>query len=216
MQFEEWEPVYLRIIDDMGYNRSSDETSVRVMKTILSNSDIIDDDDMRAIVRGNVLIAGGAPFSIRDVPEYDTLIATGASIPFLLENNIIPDVIVTDLDGDVEAQKKMSSMGSVTVMHAHGDNADALMAHAKDFKGRIMMTTQSKPDIIVYNFGGFTDGDRAVCMADSLRAKKIMLIGFDLDNPEVKPGSDIIIKKKKLGWAKTIIGTMVSTDIAFL
>ena len=215
MQFRDWEPVYLRIIDDMNYDRLSDESSVRVMKAILSNSDLIDDDDMRSFVHGNVLIAGGAPFSTKDMPKYDTLIATGASIPFLLENNVIPDVIVTDLDGDVEAQKRASSIGSITVMHAHGDNTDALMVHAKGFSGKVLMTTQSKPDVIVYNFGGFTDGDRAVCMADSLGAKKIMLIGFDLDNPEVKSGSDINVKKKKLDWAKTIIG-MISTDIVFL
>jgi len=216
MQFKDWESTYQGILDDMGYDRSSDESSVRLMKAILSNSDLIDDDDLRMHVSGNVVVAGGAPFLIKDIPKYDTLIATGASIPYLLENDIIPDVIVTDLDGDLDAQKKASSRGSLTLMHAHGDNIDAIMNHAKDFKGRIMMTTQSKPDIIVYNFGGFTDGDRAVCMADSLGAKKIMLIGFDFDNPVEKSNSSAVIKKKKLDWAKMIIGTMVSTDIVFL
>ena len=216
MQFDEWEPTYLRILEEMEYDRPSDEASVRLMKMILTNSDLIDDDDLRTYIRGKVVVTGGAKFSVNDVPEYDTLIATGSSIPYLLENAIIPDVIVTDLDGDVEAQKAASSKGAVTLIHAHGDNADELILHAKDFKGKILMTTQSKPELTVYNFGGFTDGDRAVCTADAMGARKITLIGFDFNVPEKKTDSNFYIKKKKLAWAKNIIENMVSTDIVFL
>ena len=214
MQFSEWEPVYERIIEDMGYDRSSDEASVRLMKLILVNSDLIDDDDMRGYVRGNVVVTGGASFSADDLPEYDTLIATGSSIPYLLRNGIVPDVTVTDLDGDVESQKAASSKGSVTVIHAHGDNPDQLILHAKDFKGKVMMTTQSTPELTVFNFGGFTDGDRAVCMASALGAASITLMGFDFDSPATKDDSDPDTKARKLKWAREIIRGL-PTEIVF-
>ena len=49
----------------------------------------------------------------------------------------------------------------------------------------------------VHNFGGFSDGDRAVFAADALGAKTITLFGFDLDDKNVDP-----VKRGKLMWAK--------------
>ena len=34
----------------------------------------------------------------------------------------------------------------------------------------------------VYNFGGFTDGDRSVFLAEELGASQIILVGMDLGN----------------------------------
>ncbi|MEM2818029.1 MAG: hypothetical protein QXN39_06050, partial [Archaeoglobaceae archaeon] len=59
-------------------------------------------------------------------------------------------------------------------------------------------TTQSKPFGRVYNFCGFTDGDRAVLIAKKFGAKKITLYGFDFEKAE---GT----KLKKLKWAKKIL-----------
>ena len=57
---------------------------------------------------------------------------------------------------------------------------------------------------IVYNFGGFTDGDRAVFLAEELGAKKIFLIGFDFgeivgkwSKPYLKEHASIWESKKK-------------------
>ena len=40
-------------------------------------------------------------------------------------------------------------------------------------------TTQSKPFSKIQNFGGFTDGDRGVFLANHYGAKKIILFGMD-------------------------------------
>ena len=45
MRFSEWEPVYLDIIADMGYDRSDDEACVRVLKAVTLNSDLVTEDD---------------------------------------------------------------------------------------------------------------------------------------------------------------------------
>jgi len=68
-----------------------------------------------------------------------------------------------------------------------------------------VLTTQSRPDNIVSNYGGFTDGDRAVCIARHFGARNILLLGFDFDRPSGKEGSDPRIKAMKLWWAKKII-----------
>lgn len=216
MQFNEWEPLYEDILNDMGYDRSSDETSARVMKTLLCNSDLMDDDELRDMFRNEVVILGGSNADLSKIPKGVVTIATGSSIPLMMSAGLVPDIIVTDLDGDVEAQKKASASGSVTVMHAHGDNIDAIMEHAKGFKGKVIMTTQSRPDLTIYNFGGFTDGDRAVCMARHFGIRKISLIGFDFDNPVAKDGSDQAVKLKKLKWAQRIIDAENRKDIVFL
>ena len=202
MQHSEWLPVYREIIKDMGYSQSDDESSARLLKTVMCNHDLIDDEELGTYISEKSTIYGGA-YAGGSTPS-GTVIATGASIPVLLSENIVPDIIVTDLDGDVGSQKNASRLGSVTVMHAHGDNTDAIMEHAGDFQGKVILTTQSRPDMVIYNFGGFTDGDRAVCIARHFHSF-VKLEGFDFDNIAVKEGSDINVKRKKLQWAERII-----------
>ena len=88
---------------------------------------------------------------------------------------------------------------------------DLIMRYSKKFTGKVLLTTQSRPDFVICNFGGFTDGDRAVCLARHMGARRIVLYGFDFDSPSAKDGSDPQIKRKKLSWAKRIIGD--SSDI---
>jgi uncharacterized Rossmann fold enzyme len=57
----------------------------------------------------------------------------------------------------------------------------------------------------VYNFGGFTDGDRAVMVARHFGATKIHLLGFDMAQPRPKEGRDPKTKKRKLETARELI-----------
>jgi hypothetical protein len=63
----------------------------------------------------------------------------------------------------------------------------------------------------VYNFGGFTDGDRSVFLAEEMKAKSITLIGMDLDNIPRKFSSDnefeidVDLKRRKLKFAKRLL-----------
>ena len=76
------------------------------------------------------------------------------------------------------------------------------------FEGPVVLTTQSVPGDIVYNYGGFTDGDRAVCFARHFGCRRILLPGFDYSSPMPKEGSDPAVKLRKLRWAKRIIEEM--------
>ena len=58
----------------------------------------------------------------------------------------------------------------------------------------------------MHNFGGFTDGDRAVFAAHELGAAKVALAGFDLDDEDVDP-----VKKGKLFWARKLLALIGHT-----
>ena len=77
-----------------------------------------------------------------------------------------------------------------------------------------MGSTQSTPLKNVYNFGGFTDGDRCVFLAIELKARLIILAGMDFGDivtnysrPELGKSVDNAdeIKKLKLDYAKRLI-----------
>ena len=207
MRNEDWDPIYCEILEDMGYDRASDENAARVLKALMVNANLITDDELPS--DGTASIFGAADSLASDIakrrPE-GTLISAGSATSVIMSMGIVPDIVVTDLDGDVGSQIEASEKGAVTLIHAHGDNIDLIMRYAKEFTGKVILTTQSRPDLVLYNFGGFTDGDRAVCLARHLGAENILLYGFDFENPSFKDGSDPAVKRKKLQWAKRIIG----------
>jgi len=73
------------------------------------------------------------------------------------------------------------------------------------FRGPIVGTTQSTPFDGRRNYGGFTDGDRAVELARHFGARRVNLLGFDFENPRRAEGKDLERKRRKLKWARKII-----------
>ncbi len=208
MRPDEWEPVYTEILADFGYSRLDDEASARLLAAVMMNADLIDEDTASGYFGEEATVFGPAfRGDIRRDMFPGTLISAGDATGALMKAGICPDVIVTDLDGDVQMQKEASGKGALTFIHAHGDNADGIMEHAKDFKGPVVLTTQSVPSRPLVNYGGFTDGDRAVCIARHFGALRIHLAGFDLTSPVAKDGSDPAVKARKLKWAERIIGS---------
>ena len=201
MKYSDWDPVYREILDDMGYSRTEDEACARLLKALMANADLVDPDDL--VFGDTVAIIGPAHPCLEDL-ESRTVISAGSATEALCSAGLVPDYVVTDLDGDIDCQIAMSRRGAVTYIHAHGDNADLVMRYAREFTGPVVLTTQSRPDLVLHNFGGFTDGDRAVCIARE-RGCAIELRGFDFRHPCTKDGSDPAVKMRKLGWAERII-----------
>jgi uncharacterized Rossmann fold enzyme len=121
-----------------------------------------------------------------------------------MKRGIVPDIIVTDLDGSFEAILKANQMGSIAIVHAHGDNIDQLQEYVPQL-GKIIGTAQCRPPGGLFNFGGFTDGDRSVFLAKELGAVSIKLLGFDFEDESVTPR-----KRKKLAWARKLIEIALS------
>ncbi len=211
MDFKRWEPIYEQILDDFGFSRSDDENSVRILKAVTMNSDLRMGDEAAEILGNVATVVGNAPCLEEDMSTKGvagTVLCSGSAVGRLLEKGILPDMIFTDLDGDIDPQMEASARGAFVFIHAHGDNADLIMKYAGSFKGSVVLTTQSSPELTVYNYGGFTDGDRAYCFADHFGVRDIRLIGFDYDHPMPKEGSDSEVKRHKLEWARKIIDSL--------
>lgn len=207
MDFSEWEPIYVEILDDFGFSREDDENSVRILKALTLSSDLRSGDEAAEALGDVVTVVGNAPCLEDDISKgiKGTVLCSGSAVCRLMAGGIVPDMIFTDLDGDIDAQMDASSKGAITFIHAHGDNSDLIMQYAGMFKGPVVLTTQSTPEYTVFNYGGFTDGDRAYCFARHFGVRDIRLAGFDYDNPMPKEGSDPEMKRRKLAWARNII-----------
>jgi hypothetical protein len=212
MDPEQWYPIYESILEDFGYSREDDENTVRMLKAVTLNSDLHMGDDAAETMGDTVTVVGNAPCLERDLDEKGvagTVICAGSAVGRLMARGIRPDIVFTDLDGDIKPQIRASSEGAYTFIHAHGDNGELVSRYAGLFKGPVVLTTQSVPEYTVFNYGGFTDGDRAVCFAAHFGARDIRFVGFDYDNPMPKEGSDPEVKRRKLAWAKRIIITVL-------
>lgn len=179
-----WREKYSDILKEFKYSEKKDNESAVILNLILKKSNV--NQKIINLVKGKtVFVIGSGPSLSTAIPKLKNLkksikIAADSSIKILLENNIIPDIVITDLDGDEMALKKIAKTKSIFVVHAHGDNSEK-MELVKYFKNCIG-TTQSKPFSKIQNFGGFTDGDRGVFLASHFEAKRIILFGMDFGN----------------------------------
>ncbi len=224
MEFQDWEPLYQQILMDFGYDRIKDEHSAEALSKLLKNRDEIDDSTLKKLLHSrSVYVFGAGPNLENDVQvdnfqqEYNgVIIAADGATSALVKNDVIPDIIVTDLDGNIEDQIHANEQGALVIIHAHGDNLKYIKKWAPKFPNKILGTTQSKPFKNIRNYGGFTDGDRAVFMAAHFKAKKIFLVAFDFEEPgEYSFKSDFKIKIKKLTWALGLIGMIVNPEVVF-
>ena len=176
------------IIKEFKFDEKKDNESAIQLNSLLKNTKA--NNKLTNLIRGKtVVVIGSGPSLSRDINKIKNLpkltkIAADSSVKILVENQIIPEIIVTDLDGDEHTLKKLARTNSVFVVHAHGDNIEKIKI-AKRFKHWIG-TTQSTAFGKLQNFGGFTDGDRAVFLASHFCAEKIILIGMDFGEPNWK------------------------------
>lgn len=209
--FTAWEPIYERILEDFGFDRTGDEEAALFLSQKLTEKNTANLSELKDTVSGKpVLVCGNAPGLRNELSKIDlsavVIIAADGAAAVLMDLERVPEVICTDLDGnseaDIEKEILACSRGSIVLIHAHGDNMDKLEKYVLRFR-RFIATTQARPFDQVYNFGGFSDGDRCVFVAREFEAKSIRLAGFDFEDPLVNP-----IKKKKLNWAKELIGML--------
>ncbi|MGA2934353.1 MAG: 6-hydroxymethylpterin diphosphokinase MptE-like protein [Methanomicrobiales archaeon] len=198
-RFEDWEPYYLRILDHFSFDRARDEEAAILLSSLLPRDDL---PLLAGLIRGRaVTVCGNGPNLIEELDRIKgTVIAADGAANRLYARGILPDAIVTDLDGATDAFIDMNRGGTVIVVHAHGDNMALLRSWVPRFPGPLVGTTQSRPFGSIHNFGGFSDGDRAVFLADALDASEVVLAGFDLDDPTVGP-----VKRGKLLFARELL-----------
>ncbi|HDG64329.1 MAG: DUF115 domain-containing protein [Thermococcus sp.] len=207
MKWDHWKSFYLQILSKMGYDMEKDrEAALLLRELLLENENYILTENIKERIGERVYVFGAGPSLEKKLERREfggTLISSDGATSALLENGIVPHIIVTDLDGNFEDIKRANGLGAYVVVHAHGDNMDKLKHYVPKLKN-VLGTCQTQPLDIIYNFGGFTDGDRAVFLAEGLGAKEIFLIGFDFgeivgkwSKPYLKEHTPIWESKKK-------------------
>ena len=228
MELTLWMEWYQLILKDFGFKRDDDERSARALNNILDDIGALTPQDIH--IKTRVIIFGAGP-SLKpnlailkkiNLDEF-TLIAADGATTALLEEDIIPNIIVTDLDGRMNDILNANQQGALMVVHAHGNNQEEVEKYTPKLTN-VLGTTQSKPLASVHNFGGFTDGDRCVFLAMALGAREIILSGMDFgkmvthySRPDQMDGPADMVKQKKLEWAKKLVKwAALNSEVRFL
>ncbi|HLA22755.1 MAG TPA: 6-hydroxymethylpterin diphosphokinase MptE-like protein [Nitrosopumilaceae archaeon] len=218
MKVKGWEKKYAKILKEFNFSRKEDTESARVLNSILRRRVSLKKIEKKIRNQTVFVVGAGSSLvsSIHVLKKYKNItkiVADGATRA-LIENKIIPDVVVTDLDSEPEFLKKASKSGAIMVVHSHGDNIEKL--HLASRFRTCIGTTEGRSFGNIHNFGGFTDGDRCVFLARYFKAKKIILFGMDF-GPKIGRYSKIRVydrrtKLRKLRHGKKLLEWLASKD----
>jgi len=186
LEWRRWKPKYERISKELELDEKADRYAAKTLNVILPNVEL---RNLKEIIEGQVCVVFGAGPSLEEDAlalslqgfKGGVVIAADGATSVILQYRA-PDIVVTDLDGDLKDLLQAWRLGSWLVVHAHGDNLSRIHDIAHDIRAgdRVIGTTQVKPFGKLFNFGGFTDGDRAAFLAHELGASRIYLAGMDL------------------------------------
>lgn len=198
-----------KLLDDLvldhGYFANIHDNIVLVMGAGPS----IEEDPVQQFIRNNFSITKA---NSKNKPV--VIVADGAT-ELCLRLDIVPDFIVSDLDGDLDYLNIAEEKGSTLLIHGHGDNTEIIKSKMSHF-ARIIGTTQTFPLHNVHNFGGFTDGDRGVFLAHHFNARKIFLVGMDFESKIGYYSKKNLLnkeyKKQKLRIAKYLVRLLIEDN----
>jgi uncharacterized Rossmann fold enzyme len=220
---------YKFIVTELGLDIDADIDSTKIVEKYLleyfptSRGNVL--DKLGNLLKKPCLIAGAGPTLEQDfndcieheIIEKVTNIAVNGTCSLFYQLRIRPQIVVTDLDGDWDAIVWAIKQGAVTLIHAHGDNLEIIKAFFKNFRKELQSkfvwgSTQNDLKTDLFNFGGFTDGDRAIFLCFHFQTPLIGLIGFDFGEKIGKYSTlnlylnkDILKKQKKFKIALSLI-----------
>ena len=177
------------IRESFGWGLDSDVESAELLVSKCKNSE----PNLRFEDKVTVVGAAAEP-GVKS--QYPIVVADGAI--GAIEDLSTVALIVTDGDGTPHIEKALNK-GIPICLHAHGDNVESWSKILSQINKRqkVFLTHQTPREIDgMYNPGGFTDGDRAVCIAFALGATEVELVGFSTD--DVGQWSGVTDKKRKL------------------
>lgn len=183
MDLSKWLWIYHQIASELGYDPERDRRAAQILSQLLNSKPI---PDLRFLEDSAVVICGNSPqlesqLRSNPIPPQELIIAADGATSVLLKLGYFPELIVTDLDGFIPDLIYANRLGSIAVVHAHGDNIPLLIKVVPELI-KVLGTTQLEPiPPRVLNFGGLTDGDRCVFLAKHFGARSIRILGIDLE-----------------------------------
>ena len=213
MEFIDWFPYYQSIRQQFGYSTQKDQEAANILSKMIKRKALDKKVLQRKIERKQVMVIGSGPGLDRNLEFIKknrtlTKIVANGAVQVLIEGKIKPDIVVTDLDGNPSFLQRADKMGATIVVHAHGDNILMLKKLVPKFR-RVIGSTQVMPVEKVYNFGGFTDGDRCVFLADEFAAKEIILVGMEFGRPVIRYSTEMVknenLKNEKMKVARKLL-----------
>ena len=125
-----WKTRYREIRNEFGYNEYDDLRSAKKLNRQIDKKYPI--SNIKKIISGKIIfiIRAGPSLtrSISTIKKYKnvTKIVADGAVQALIEHNIKPDILVTDLDGDMPSIKKIGRSKIPIIVHAHGNNYEKL------------------------------------------------------------------------------------------
>ena len=175
------EEIAARLVSRLNYTKSSLQPSFVNREFVLVGAGLTESDTL---------------------PENNLIVADGA-LRGCLDRDIVPEWVISDLDGYISDILWASQNGSKIIIHAHGDNLSRVSLYSNRINPECITTTY--PSSHASCWGGFTDGDRSVMMCLSLGSKSVKLVGFNFEEVGTFTGEYSPRKLEKLQWAKKII-----------
>ena len=187
-----------QINTQFNFSRIREEVATRMV----ANLDFLKTSISRYFKGRDLVLIGAAINHSLSIPNSSLIVADGA-LRACLEKDIIPELIISDLDGYLPDILWATQNGSKIIIHAHGDNISRV--HQYSAKLNPICMTSTYPSDSTFCWGGFTDGDRATMMSLSLGCASIKLLGFDFNKVGSFSGEYSPRKIEKLVWAQRII-----------
>lgn len=233
MELREWFTTwYVAICKEFSYDPLKDYKSALLLDNLIRKKFLRIEVLVKKFSNYRCAVIFGAGPSLKQdlnsflktcLPSRVLTISADIATSELISNGLLPHIIVTDLDGNNYDIVYASKKGSIPVVHAHGDNMEKIKKWVPRIKTGILGTTQSYPTARTYNFGGFTDGDRCVFIAERiLRNKTIVLAGMDfgghvgLHSTEKQEPMRIKVKIKKFKIAKQLLEKFAKETNSYL
>ncbi|MGV9171819.1 MAG: 6-hydroxymethylpterin diphosphokinase MptE-like protein [Promethearchaeia archaeon] len=230
--FGNFKKTYYQIVQDFHFDMEKDKESQMLLNQFLELKEenwdlnnVIHNFQKRLQKKAIICIYGAGPSlepCIKNLEKKShkkilnkavNLAADGASV-LLRKYGILIDGIFTDLDG---ISPKEFRYGKYLIIHAHGDNIEKLNFFKQEIikKRNVIGTCQVEPKNLIFNPGGFTDGDRILFFIKNLLrpSQKLCFFGMDFGSTvgryskptlqrEQKANQN---KKEKLHYARLLI-----------
>ncbi len=218
--------------EDFGWAEKQDFNTAQMLLSLVENSPQWSIEKRSETLESvkNQLLSDSRPIVVLGAAvESDDLLALLALKPHIVaadgsvgvlsevEEDMWEDLALVISDGDGWPHLQAAIDRTIPIaLHAHGDNSEELKKFIENCREKdgleIFLTHQTTRNIEgMYNPGGFTDGDRSICilLAMGVKIERLVLVGFDQYTLGCWSGvTDENLKRRKLGWMAKILDRM--------